>query len=369
LSWQNFLASRLKPIGSITFDTGVLIPYGSQYSKVAHYNTTHLRRQSFYALPQSHWQLLAAPPFSYLDTLSAVDDAIDENAELATAILQNGLESFGFPFGAHSIKDTEPWRGTATSTDLDKARSTLRQFYRDWSEEGAPERAASLERVIEDLRIERQALKDASMSVLVPGAGLARLVFELCKDGFNVEGNEISYQQLLASSYILNYCPAPKFHTIYPWIHSFSNHTSRTAHLQSVQIPDVHPGTELQRGRLPAGGAETEDATTAAAFEPGEMSMSASDFLSLYEDEAHKDTYDAVATVFFLDTAPNPIRYIETIKNCLKPGGIWTNVGPLLWHFENNSPGHTGSKTELGAPASKIGVTAGESWSLPSSSP
>jgi carnosine N-methyltransferase len=338
--------------------TEVLIHLPSQYSKVAHYNTTHLRRQSFYALPQSHWQLLAGPPFSYLDTLSAVDDAIDKNAELATAILENGLESFGFPFGVHSIKDTDPWRGTATSADLDKARSTLRQFYRDWSEEGAPERAASLDPIIEDLRIERLALKGASMNVLVPGAGLARLVFELCKDGFNVEGNEISYHQLLASSYILNYCTGPKTHTIYPWIHSFSNHTSRTTHLQSVQIPDVHPGTELQRGRL-LPKAKAEDVTPTAP-EPGEMSMSASDFLSLYEGESHKETYDAVATVFFLDTAPNPIRYIETIRNCLKLGGIWTNIGPLLWHFENNPPGHAGSKKDLQTLASKTDAVAGK---------
>jgi carnosine N-methyltransferase len=331
---------------------------------VAHYNTTHLRRQSFYALPQSHWQLLAAPPFSYLDILSAVDDAIDENAKLAMAILQNGLESFGFPFGGNIIKDTEPWRGTATSSDLDKARSTIRQFYRDWSEEGAAERATSLEPIIEDLRTERLALKGTSMNVLVPGAGLARLVFELCKDGFNVEGNEISYHQLLASSYILNYCPGPKIHTIYPWIHSFSNHTSRTTHLQSVQIPDVHPGTELQRGRSPPEGSGDKDIVTATP-EPGEMSMSASDFLYLYEDEAHKDTYDAIATVFFIDTAPNLIRYIETIRNCLKPGGIWANIGPLLWHFENNPPGHANSKTESDAPTSRTGVSAGKFPSLP----
>ncbi len=96
--------------------------------------------------------------------------------------------------------------------------------------------------------------------------------------------------------------------------------------------------------------------------------MSASDFLSLYGDEAHKDTYDSVATVFFLDTAPNPIRYIETIRNCLKPGGIWTNIGPLLWHFENNPPGHSGSKSEQGAaPAAKVDVSASKSLSLPSS--
>jgi hypothetical protein len=76
----------------------------------------------------------------------------------------------------------------------------------------------------------------------------------------------------------------------------------------------------------------------------GQMSMSASDFLLLYESEEQKDRFDAVATVFFLDTAPNIIRYLEAIKNCLKQGGILVNAGPLLWHFEGNAPGSHGKK-------------------------
>lgn len=235
------------------------------------------------------------------------------------------------------------WRGTATSGDLDKARSTLRQFYRDWSAEGASERAACLGPVIDDLQLERTSRADAQpMNVLVPGAGLGRLVFELCKDGFDVEGNEISYHQLLASSYILNHCPEAHHHTIYPWVHSFSNHRSRANQLHEVKIPDVHPGYAL----------EARNQEGPAAVVPGQMSMSASDFLCLYGDDDHKEVFDAVATVFFLDTAPNPIRYIETIRHCLRPGGIWTNLGPLLWHFENNPPGshshgHDGDKEDV----------------------
>ncbi|KAI9735384.1 MAG: hypothetical protein M1818_006579 [Claussenomyces sp. TS43310] len=317
-----------------------------QYARVAHYNTTHLRRQSFYALPQSHWQLLASPPFSYLDTLNAVDDAIDENAELAMAIFRTGLSSFGQTIDLGDAKKSTHWQGSATSADVEKARSTIRQFYRDWSEEGAAERKACYSPIICDLRQERitSAPNNSPMNVLVPGAGLGRLVFELCQDGFNVEGNEISYHQLLASSYVLNYCPCPKAHTIYPWIHSFSNHSSRSAQLQSVEVPDVHPGTVLQQGHDTL----TGDAAPHARQQPGEMSMSASDFLLLYDDASHQETYDAVATCFFLDTAPNPIRYIQTIRNCLKLGGIWTNLGPLLWHFENNPPGKHGNSDSDG---------------------
>lgn len=182
------------------------------------------------------------------------------------------------------------------------------------------------------LKKEQQAHFGPNLKVLVPGAGLGRLVFDLCCAGFDTESNEISYHQLIASSYILNHCPKANAHTLFPWIHSFSNHRNRTNHLRSVTIPDIHPAAVLN-----------------AVEKPGTMSMSASDFLLLYGDADQKDSFDAVATVFFLDTAPNVIRYIEVIKNCLRKGGLLVNIGPLLWHFENNAPGtHGREKGETG---------------------
>jgi len=35
----------------------------------------------------------------------------------------------------------------------------------------------------------------------------------------------------------------------------------------------------------------------------------------------------------FIDTAHNVLDYLECIMSCLKPGGIWINLGPLLWHY------------------------------------
>jgi carnosine N-methyltransferase len=243
--------------------------------------------------------------------------------------LYSGLHSFGIP-NSKDAKDPDNWRGTATSNDLEKARSTLRQFYRDWSAEGAAERKACYEPVVRALQKERHTRSGSNLRVLVPGAGLGRLVFELCYNGFDTEGNEISFHQLLASQYILNICPAQNHHTLFPWIHSFSNHKSRSNHLRSVQVPDIHPGTTL-----------------GAVENAGEMSMSASDFLLLYGNEEQRDEFDAVATVFFLDTAPNIIRYVEAIRNCLRTGGLLINVGPLLWHFENNAPGTHGHEGEF----------------------
>jgi SAM-dependent methyltransferase len=283
-----------------------------------------LRRQAFYALPQAHWQRLAAPPFNYLETLDKVDDAIESNADLARIIFKTGLEMFriGAPTETGDLKLPPQWNGSAKPNDIDKARSTIRQFYRDWSAQGAREREASFGPVIRAIGAEQEARgpDHPPLKVLVPGAGLGRLVFELCRSGYETEGNEISYHQLLASSYVLNCCQRADQHTIYPWIHTFSNHRSRANHLRSYPVPDVHCATEL---------AETEQKRRV-----GTMSMSAADFLCLYAQEERAAAYDVVATVFFLDTAPNLIRYLETIFHCLKPGGVLVNIGPLLWHFE-----------------------------------
>lgn len=293
--------------------------------------------------------MLAAPPFNYLDTLNRVDTAIESNADLARTIVKMGLRSFGMVEADKEAVMPEDWSGIAKHHDLDKARSTIRQFYRDWSSEGRVEREACYGPVFRALEAEKarklasasqadtttqtqtyiQAPVASSLQVLVPGAGLGRLVFDLCRLGYDTEGNEISYHQLLASSYILNSCDRAGRHTIYPWIHSFSNHKSRANQFTAYSIPDVQPQQALAE-------------TTAAGGKIGTMQMCAADFLCLYGDDAHVDAYDAVATVFFLDTAPNLIRYLEVIWHCLRPGGVLINVGPLLWHWENHVPGHHG---------------------------
>ena len=298
----------------------------SQYRKAAHYNVTHRRRQNFYALNSKDWQLLAAPPLNILSKFDKVDDAIDANAEIASRILTSGLQSFGL--------NTEPsdvnmdWRGMAKPADMDKARQTLRQFYRDWSAEGTNEREQCYTPVLDDLsRTFKDVLDKSLVNVLIPGAGLGRLVYETCKLGYTVEGNELSYHQLLASNWILNHVgPAEQFH-LYPFATTFSNNTKLEHQLKAVIVPDVHPGVELHRLSM-----ETQNPAL------DRMSMTAADFILLYGEASQKHRFDAVVTVFFLDTAPNAIRYVETIRSCLKPGGMWINLGPLLWHFEERSP-------------------------------
>jgi carnosine N-methyltransferase len=180
----------------------------------------------------------------------------------------------------------------------------------------------------------------SEVRVLVPGTGLGRLVFDVCCAGFSVEGNEISYHELMASSLVLNHTEKVGQYRIAPFALNGSNHISRADQFQTFQIPDVHPASELSKAigsKLPA---------------HERMSMSTGDFCVLYSQSDYKENFDAVATIFFIDTAPNVIRYIEAVRNCLKLGGIWINLGPLLWHHvsrkDSDEDGTEGRETRKG---------------------
>lgn len=291
-----------------------------------------------------HWQLLAAPPFSILANLDRVDEAIDANAEIASEILAHALPAFGLDLEPKSPE--RDWRQFTNPRDLSKARVTITQLYRDWSAEGFAERNACNGPVMDDIEeIFDRTPDKASVRILVPGAGLGRLVFDLARKGFSVQGNEISYHQLMASNWVLNHSLRARQFKLFPFALKFSNIVNREHQLQAVEIPDVHPGTELDI---------LDEATMTPAG--GRMTMNAGDFVVLYGDEAHREMFDAVATVFFIDTAPNIIRYIEVVHNCLKEGGVWTNAGPLLWHHEDPTPREVLDAIEQSTMGDKVGI-------------
>ena len=269
--------------------------------------------------------LLSNAPFSLPQTFRAVDDAIDANADIAEAMIDFSAPMLGID------GSNEGWKGKAKPNDMDKARSTIIQLYRDWSAEGAAERHACYQPILAALTAHLPTVSEGqrcNQYVLVPGAGLGRLVFEACALGYSVQGNEISYHQTIASNYMLNATKSVGQHNLYPWALTFSNHLSRANQLESVPVPDIVPSVELA----------TRPTSTNSEKQPIErLSMTSGDFCLVYQEPHNREQYDAVATCFFIDTAPNVIRYIETIKYCLKPGGIWINLGPLLWHFETSS--------------------------------
>ena len=128
---------------------------------------------------------------------------------------------------------------------------------------------------------------------------------------------------LIASGYILNCLREKECVSIYPWIDKPCNVRRASDMVREIKIPDVPAVELLQSNPSP------------------QLSMCAGDFVEVYSRPESKAKWNAVVTCFFIDTAPVLHEYVETIMHALKPGGVWINHGPLLWHwrcpFENTT--------------------------------
>lgn len=203
-----------------------------------------------------------------------------------------------------------------TDRDFENLRSLLRQMVRDWSAEGATEREACYNPIIQSLH---EAFPCAEgVRVLLPGAGLGRLAYEMVQRGFSTQGNEFSWYMLLPSQFILN-SSQPGILEICPFARPLCNQLSQKAAHRIISIPD--------RQLLPPP-------------EGVDFSMTAGDFLEIYSKPDECGAWDSLVSCYFLDTAPNVLRYLRLFWSLLKPGGVWINHGPLQYHFE-------GSKTEM----------------------
>ncbi|OVA05127.1 hypothetical protein BVC80_8897g9 [Macleaya cordata] len=197
--------------------------------------------------------------------------------------------------------------------DVDKVRCIIRNIVRDWAPEGQRERDQCYKPILEELdRLFPSRCQDRPPCCLVPGAGLGRLALEISCLGFVSQGNEFSYYMMICSSFILNHTQTAGEWTIYPWIHSNCNSLSDNDQLRPVSFPDIHPASiGITEG----------------------FSMCGGDFVEVYGDPSQEGAWDTVVTCFFLDTAHNVVEYIEIISRLLREGGVWINLGPLLYHF------------------------------------
>ena len=199
--------------------------------------------------------------------------------------------------------------------DVEKVQGTLKQFVRDWSDEGKIERDQCYKPILDEIEKLFGSLNSAQRSttyILVPGAGLGRLAFDIASRGYVCQANEFSLFMLIASNYVLNKCKQKNCCTIHPWIHQFTNNLSSENQVRAAKFPDIDPS------EMPA------DAN---------FSMVAGDFLEVYAEEKFVESQDCIVTCFFIDCAHNIVEFIELIHKILKPGGKWINFGPLLYHF------------------------------------
>lgn len=107
-------------------------------------------------------------------------------------------------------------------------------------------------------------------------------------------------------------CASTNQFQCFPWVHQTTNVLNREDQVRPVSFPDISPS------ELPPN---------------SKFSMTAGDFLEVYSTPPNRGGWDCVASCFFIDCANNIVAYLERIYSCLKIGGLWVNLGPLLYHF------------------------------------
>ncbi|RYP33160.1 hypothetical protein DL767_004864 [Monosporascus sp. MG133] len=302
---------------------------GKQYERAA--RTTYLepRRSQFMKLQSGNQETLLKH-LNYEQILQSIDDAIVGNSKIATRIFETGCQVLSEV--AAGVFSSDSWHGIATDEDCSIARACIRGLFRDWSHEGAPERNAAHAPILNALRKEfGHRTEKSSVRVLVPGAGLGRLVHSASELGFSVEGVDVSYHTLLTCLCLIGGGTQDVRQTLYPWALGFSNHVSRQDQLNGVRIPDLHLHNPIKVDHNPsAKGVEQQ------------IVLRRGGFVETYGTPNQADMFSAVLTCYFIDTAPNFLEYVYTAWNCLEAGGIWINIGPLLWNIEENGPAGNG---------------------------
>ncbi|XP_063696217.1 carnosine N-methyltransferase [Culicoides brevitarsis] len=279
------------------------------------YKTTSMisvdqREMYMNSLSKNHQYLLS----KYRESLHKIRDAILTNYQVINVMVKT-IDQLFLNDNESTYRDNNGEFGVKVGqNEIERVQVTLKQIARDWSADGEMERQQCYQPIIDEVtRLFPPNDTDVeNVRILVPGAGLGRLMYELSYIGYFCEGNEFSLFMLIASNFILNRCLIENEYKLYPYVHQYVNNLNRGDQTRAITFPDVSP--------------------TQRPPKKGTMNMVAGDFLEIYKEA---DYWDCVATCFFIDCANNIVDFIETIYNILKPNGVWVNLGPLLYHYSD----------------------------------
>ncbi|KAI6058142.1 UPF0586 protein C9orf41-like protein isoform X3 [Aix galericulata] len=227
------------------------------YGTNMHERVNRTERQ-FKSLPANQQCLLP----QFLPHLDKIRKCIDHNQEILHTIVNDCVHMFeNKEYGEDGRGKITP----ASTFDMDKLKSTLKQFVRDWSEEGKPERDSCYQPIISEIvkNFPKERWDFSKVNILVPGAGLGRLAWEIAMLGYACQGNEWSLFMLFSSNFVLNRCSEVNSCKLYPWIHQFSNNRRSADQIRPIYFPDVDPHS------LPSG---------------SNFSMTAGDFQEIYSE-------------------------------------------------------------------------------------
>lgn len=246
--------------------------------------------------------------------LSHAAEAIEHNADVVEHIAR--LAGIDQSFDPAALTEEQL---TNTITDFPDVVDGLLAIVKDWSADGHKDRSVIYEPV---LRAVEEAAGDAvasgsveakeSYSVLVLGAGLGRLPWEVARRGFFVRGVESSYILLFTCNYVLNGEASAELPLhLYPFAHHTGMVYTVNEQCKEVQFPDVNP-REMNNNNF---------------------GMVAGEFLELYDEE---ESWDCIVTCFYVENSHSIIACIRRIAKLLRGGGVWINHGSLDYRFDDS---------------------------------
>ncbi|PRT54215.1 Carnosine N-methyltransferase [Wickerhamiella sorbophila] len=238
------------------------------------------RKTLFFRLTRNQ-QHEATPTY---DRYRQVRNCIPSNARVIETLVEEAVKEF-------EVTAFELLRAYPASNY--EVLDTFNHLVRDWSKTTKNSR----EKLFEPILCQLTTLvppKDAR--VLVPGSGVGALAHRISQHGYTVDAVEFSAVMHLSAQFATR---AQRSYSIYPYLLEFS-------HLRHAQ-------DQLEQSDL--------------VLEDSNANFHFANFLTF--DRGYY--YNAIVTLFFIDTAENAIDYIDRIGTMLAPGGRWINYGPLKW--------------------------------------
>ncbi|KRX19350.1 UPF0586 protein C9orf41 -like protein [Trichinella nelsoni] len=262
---------------------------------------------AYKALPEKHKALIP----TFFEHIARIRESITINMQFFTQIYTTGMHMVEEESRKNTLLAGNVTRMTCEFV-VGKTQQILHDVIREWSAVGISERKSVYGPILAYMEDLKKSTTPESIKILIPNAGLGRLVWELAKLGYHCDACESSAAHVLTTNFMINHSDANSPVTIYPWINKWTNHRNCAEQIQSVTVPDVRPDL-IRNGK--------------------QCNLVAGDFLNLYVDE--HETYDIICTVRYINH-PKKIRdYVEKVYDLLKPGAVWINMGPMLFHGRN----------------------------------
>ena len=234
----------------------------------------------------------------------------------------------------------------------DTATHVITHLSRDWTENGESIRQDTYYWIVDqlcnyhtsfhdELKLDTEHDQLSPLSpVLVPGAGMARLAFDIA---FVNNRNDINGRRIKCNSFVVEavdnsvVMAAATYHvlhhaanrrtddtvllTVYPFVSDpLTNEVDTQRRWESAEFPEEKITKIIDRLALQH------------SYHKPNLSYVIGDFVSIYSSPSKHGMYGSIATCYFIDTATNIYEYILTIRNLLRVGGVWINLGPVQWH-------------------------------------